>query len=190
MKSNKAGILMISMILLVGVKSSSYMESFEHQIARLAQAEIEMCNQTTDCERNPFRVCVPCHPEDGCNDPLKQGQCIHKDLFPLYWLEIAGTFVLSMIMALCTMAGIGGGGVTVPLIQNLFQFSLKKAIALSGFSIFVCSVTRFIVNFKQKHPEKNTVSLDYGLATVMNPTVLMGSFIGVIFNTWFPDLVI
>lgn len=89
------------------------------------------------------------------------------------------------------MAGIGGGGVTVPLIQALFQFSLKRSIALSGFSIFICSVTRFIVNYKQKHPEKkDCVSLDYSLATVMNPTVLMGSFIGVIFNTWFPDLLI
>ena len=68
---------------------------------------------------------------------------------------------------------------------------MKKAIALSGFSIFICSITRFVVNFKQKHPEKKeSVSLDYGLATVMNPTVLMGSFIGVIFNTWFPDLLI
>jgi len=34
----------------------------------------------------------------------------------LYWLELGGTVTLTFIMALCTMAGIGGGGVTVPLI--------------------------------------------------------------------------
>jgi uncharacterized membrane protein YfcA len=55
----------------------------------------------------------------------------------------------------------------------------------------MCSITRFIINFKQKHPEKKEcVSLDYGLATVMMPTVLMGSFIGVMFNTLLPDLLI
>ncbi len=62
---------------------------------------------------------------------------------------------------------------------------------MSGLSILMCSVTRFIVNFKQKHPEKkDCVSLDYGLAIIMMPTVLMGSFIGVIFNKMLPDLVI
>jgi uncharacterized membrane protein YfcA len=68
---------------------------------------------------------------------------------------------------------------------------LKRSIALSGFSILACSIARFIVNFRQKHPEKKTSCvLDYGLATVMMPTVLMGSFIGVMFNTALPDLII
>ena len=47
------------------------------------------------------------------------------------------------------------------------------------------------MDLKQRHPEKkDKVSLDYGLATVMCPTVLMGSFIGVIFNGLLPDLII
>ena len=94
-------------------------------------------------------------------------------------------------MALATMAGIGGGGVVVFLIMALFDFSLKKSIALSGFSICTCSITRYIVNYKQKHPEKtNCVVIDYTLASVMMPNVLAGSFIGVTFNTILPDLLI
>jgi hypothetical protein len=42
-----------------------------------------------------------------------------------------------------------------------------------------------------RHPEKKTcVALDYGLASVMMPTVLMGSFIGVWFNIMLPDIAI
>jgi hypothetical protein len=42
-----------------------------------------------------------------------------------------------------------------------------------------------------RHPEKKTnVALDYSLASVMMPTVLMGSFIGVIFNIMLPDMII
>lgn len=106
-------------------------------------------------------------------------------------MDAVGTFVLIVIMALATMGGIGGGGVVVLLIQRLLYFSLKESIALSGFSIFTCAVTRYIITLDQRHPEKKTnVALDYGLASVMMPTVLMGSFIGVWFNIMLPDMAI
>jgi hypothetical protein len=40
------------------------------------------------------------------------------------------------------------------------------------------------------HPEKQAVAIDYGLAIIMLPTVMMGSFIGVIMNAAMPDLVL
>lgn len=63
-------------------------------------------------------------------------------------MDVIGTFILIVIMALATMGGIGGGGVVVLIIQTLLYFELKEAIALSGFSIFTCSVTRFFITFK------------------------------------------
>ena len=46
------------------------------------------------------------------------GVCVHKDLFsPFLTMDVVGTFVLIVIMALATMGGIGGGGVVVLLIQ-------------------------------------------------------------------------
>lgn len=88
------------------------------------------------------------------------------------------------------MAGIGGGGIVIPLLMILFGFDTKSAISISGFSILLCSVVRFVVNFKQMHPEKNTVVIDYGLATVMLPTVLTGSLIGVFLNVMLPPLIL
>jgi uncharacterized membrane protein YfcA len=93
-------------------------------------------------------------------------------------------------MMLCTLAGIGGGGVVVPLLSVFFSFEFKEATAISGFSILTCSIARFLYNFKQMHPEKKAVSIDYGLAIVMLPTVMMGSFIGVIMNAMLPDLIL
>ena len=75
-----------------------------------------MCNISSDCERNPFEICVECLPEDKCNDPVNQGKCVHKALFPMFSIEIVGTLILQFFMALCIMSGIGGGGVTMPLI--------------------------------------------------------------------------
>jgi uncharacterized membrane protein YfcA len=105
-------------------------------------------------------------------------------------MEIVGLIVLSILMMLCTVAGIGGGGITVPLLEVFFTFEFKEATAISGISILICSIARYIYNFKQKHPEKNAVAIDYGLAIVMLPTVMMGSFIGVIMNAAMPDLIL
>jgi len=106
-------------------------------------------------------------------------------------MDVIGTFILIVMMMLATMGGIGGGGVVVFLIQYLLYFNLGEAIALSQFSIFTCSVMRYFLTSDKKHPEKKTcVALDYGLATVMMPTVLMGSFVGVWINIILPDIAI
>jgi uncharacterized membrane protein YfcA len=98
--------------------------------------------------------------------------------------------IISVIMALSVMAGIGGGGIVVPLCMMFFNFGTKEAIPLSGFSIFACSLLRFIMNINSKHPEKDAVAIDYNLAIVMLPTVLMGSLIGVFINVMFPSLML
>ena len=93
-------------------------------------------------------------------------------------------------MALSTIAGIGGGGVVTPMCMTFFVFGTKKAIAISGFSILVCSFVKFFMSLRSKHPKKDTVLIDYGLATVMLPTVLMGSLTGVLVNVMLPALLL
>jgi len=50
---------------------------------------------------------------------------------------------------------------------------------------------RYYSVLSKKHPEKKTtVALDYSLVSIMMPTVLVGSFLGVWFNIMMPDFVI
>jgi uncharacterized membrane protein YfcA len=50
---------------------------------------------------------------------------------------------------------------------------------------------RYISVLSKMHPEKKTtVALDYSLVSIMMPTVLVGSFLGVWFNIMMPDFVI
>lgn len=42
----------------------------------------------------------------------------------------------------------------------------------------------------EKHPEKDAVIIDYGLATIMLPAVMMGSMIGVLANQALPGLIL
>lgn len=68
---------------------------------------------------------------------------------------------------------------------------MKKAIAISSFSIFVGTLTRFFYNWGERHPEKpNMGALDYGLSNVMMPLTLIGTQVGAIVYLVCPVLVI
>ena len=106
---------------------------------------------------------------------------MHKKAMPQEPIEIVGTVVLTILMALSVMSGIGGGGIIVPLLMAFYNLETKEAIAISGFTILVGSITRYIVTLKERHPDKDATAIEYGLSNVMLPTVLVGSITGVIF---------
>lgn len=108
----------------------------------------------------------------------------------MFGTEFTGTLLISLIMGLCIVAGVGGGTAVVLLIMIFFKFKTKKSIAISGFSILLCSIARFILMINEKHPEKEAVAIDYGLATLIFPIVSVGNFIGVIFNVMAPPLLL
>lgn len=94
-------------------------------------------------------------------------------------------------MALCVVAGIGGGGIAVALVIAFFKFTTKPAVAISSFSILVNAIMRYAYNWRTKHPSKHgMVLIDYSLATIMSPTTLAGSQIGSIVLKVFPALYI
>ena len=121
----------------------------------------------------------------------KEGICDHKDVFPIYGLEVGGLIVFSVVMALANVAGIGGGGIAIPILIAFFYFTTKTAIAISSFSIFLTTFARFIMNFKEKHPDKlNVVVIDYDLVCIMMPTNLAGAQIGALILVVFPSIII
>eukprot|EP00347_Sterkiella_histriomuscorum_P009630 403340471 len=118
------------------------------------------------------------------------GVCVHKGVFPILGLELIGLILLCGIMTLSTMAGVGGGGVVIPFCMTFFTFQTKNAIAMSGFTILTCSIVKFVYGLNEHHPEKDAVIIDYSLATIMLPVVMMGSMIGVLLNIMFPSLLL
>lgn len=145
---------------------------------RLLSGDDDSCIADTDCNNNPFYVCVDLF-------------CEHKQVFPQESLELVGVFVFGFIMALCTVAGIGGGGIAISMLIAFFKFDTKPAVAVSSFSILICTTMRFFYNFKTMNPEKPYMNvLDYSLAAIMMPTTLAGSQIGGFVLLIFPALYI
>ena len=112
-------------------------------------------------------------------------------MFPIYERELAGIVIIPLLLSLFSIAGLGGGGIVIPLTMMLFVFDTKNAIAISNFTIFICSATRYIYTLDKKHPEKKEyVLIDYNIAIVMLPTIMMGSLTGVFLNIILPAVVL
>ena len=84
----------------------------------------------------------------------KEKYCGHKGVFPIETREYYGLVAFAAFMALANLAGVGGGGVAIPMIMIFFKFETKEAVACSTFTILWCSLARFFLNYKGKHPEK------------------------------------
>lgn len=140
-----------------------------------------------DCEKSVSAFYV-CNEHDDYNHKI----CEHKPLWPLKPIEWAGTILFALIMLLSNVAGIGGGGIAIPMIQIFFGWEdLKKAIAISSFSICCASFGRMFFNWKDKHPEKpSMVAIDYGLTNVMMPLALIGTQVGAFLYLVLPALFI
>jgi hypothetical protein len=136
----------------------------------------DSCTTDADCKTDDWIYC-------------ESGTCQHKELFPLYNLEIGGTIVLTLLMALAVMSGIGGGGIIVPLLEVFYKLDIKNAVACSGFTILTGSITRYLITLKERHPDKDATCIDYGATNVMLPAVLVGSTLGVFFNLIFPKII-
>ena len=80
----------------------------------------------------------------------------------------------------------------IPVTLYLFGFDLKSAIALSNSSVAVASIIRFLQNLPKSHPlkEGNGVLVDYTLATIMLPAIVVGVIAGGIVNKVFPSVIL
>lgn len=98
--------------------------------------------------------------------------------------------VLGVTISLCNAAGIGGGGIIVTVGITLFHFTPKEAVAISNTTIFFGCLTRYIRNFKNKHPLKDATAIDYGIVTAQLPLVMLGTFVGVEVQQILPETLV
>jgi uncharacterized membrane protein YfcA len=87
--------------------------------------------------------------------------------------------------------GLGGGGVIIPISLAFYKFDTRESIAMSNVSVFFSSLVRFLLIMKKRHPLKGFgVLVDYNIATLMLPSIMVGATCGVIFNLILPEIVI
>ncbi|KAG9156488.1 hypothetical protein Leryth_025154 [Lithospermum erythrorhizon] len=87
--------------------------------------------------------------------------------------------------------GIGGGGLFVPILTIIAGFDLKKASGFSAFMVTGGSIANVIYNmFIKRRGNGSNRLIDYDIALLSEPFMLLGVSIGVICNTMFPEWLI
>ena len=100
------------------------------------------------------------------------------------------SFLCWVITSLSVAAGIGGGGLLVPLYSIVLALGPKLAVPVSKATIFGVAVGNLPFIITQRHPDANRPLIDYNIVTLMQPGVLLGVVMGVLLNLLLPEIAI
>ncbi|KAG9142078.1 hypothetical protein Leryth_016295, partial [Lithospermum erythrorhizon] len=103
------------------------------------------------------------------------------------WQIIVGSIIGFLGAAFGSVGGVGGGGIFVPMLTLIIGFDAKSATAISKCMIMGGAASTVYYNLKLRHPTLDMPIIDYDLAVLIQPMLMMGISIGVAFNVVFAD---
>ncbi|XP_057427129.1 sulfite exporter TauE/SafE family protein 4-like [Lotus japonicus] len=110
---------------------------------------------------------------------------VWPELKPSWKLVLAS--VIGFLGSACgTVGGVGGGGIFVPMLNLVLGFDTKSAAALSKCMIMGASASSVWYNLRVPHPTKEVPILDYDLALLFQPMLMLGITVGVTLSVVFP----
>ncbi|KAJ3698886.1 hypothetical protein LUZ61_002591 [Rhynchospora tenuis] len=105
----------------------------------------------------------------------------------LGWRIVLGSLIGFFGAAFGSVGGVGGGGIYVPMLTLIIGFDAKSSTAISKCMIMGAAASTVYYNLKLRHPTLDMPIIDYDLALLIQPMLMLGISIGVIFNVIFPD---
>ncbi|KAG4382704.1 hypothetical protein GLYMA_14G142300v4 [Glycine max] len=103
------------------------------------------------------------------------------------WQIILGTIVGFFGAAFGSVGGVGGGGIFVPMLSLIIGFDAKSSTAISKCMIMGAALSTVYYNLNLRHPTLDLPIIDYDLALLIQPMLMLGISIGVAFNVVVAD---
>jgi len=103
---------------------------------------------------------------------------------------IVSTVLVLVLGSLAAGAGIGGGGLFVPIYMVLLGAGPKGAVPLSKATILGGAVGNFLSLGPARHPKAKRPLIDYESSTFMQSGELLGVVFGVLLNNLLPAVII
>lgn len=105
--------------------------------------------------------------------------------------EIIYSIVIFCCNIIASAAGLGGGGLNLPLFLVLFKFEYNNAVVLSLCTVFGNISAQILINFSKRHPLKQSRPLIYwDVLLTMLPAQISGANLGVIIAAILPSTVL
>ncbi|GMY34174.1 sulfite exporter TauE/SafE family protein 3-like isoform X2 [Fagus crenata] len=106
------------------------------------------------------------------------------------WKIVVGAMIGFFGAAFGSVGGVGGGGIFVPMLTLIIGFDQKSSTAISKCMIMGGAAATVFYNLRQRHPTLELPLIDYDLALLFQPMLVLGISIGVSFNVIFADWMI
>ncbi|XP_039060322.1 sulfite exporter TauE/SafE family protein 3-like isoform X4 [Hibiscus syriacus] len=106
------------------------------------------------------------------------------------WKIVVGSILGFLGAAFGSVGGVGGGGIFVPMLALIIGFDPKSSTAISKCMITGAAVATVCYNIRQRHPTLELPLIDYDLALLFQPMLVLGISVGVGFNVIFADWMI
>lgn len=103
------------------------------------------------------------------------------------WQIVVGSIIGFFGAAFGSVGGVGGGGIYVPMLTLIIGFDPKSATAISKCMIMGAAASTVYYNLKLRHPTIDMPIIDYDLAVLIQPMLMLGISVGVAFNVVFAD---
>ncbi|XP_055828772.1 sulfite exporter TauE/SafE family protein 3-like [Solanum dulcamara] len=103
------------------------------------------------------------------------------------WRVIVGSVIGFFGAAFGSVGGVGGGGIFVPVLTLIIGFDPKTSTAISKCMITGAAGTTVYYCVKLRHPSLDLPIIDYDLALLFQPMLLLGISIGVVLNVLFAE---
>ncbi|KAH0793060.1 sulfite exporter TauE/safE family protein [Histomonas meleagridis] len=141
----------------------------------------QFCATTDQCHKyDPHFYC-------RFNKKYQQNICNYEPLLhPWDTRLIIGMICVFIAGIFVSGAGIGGGGLFVPILILVVEFPSEYSIPTSKALIFGGSLAVTIFNLRKRHPFYDRPLINYNVACCIEPISWLGTILGVIFNSVIP----
>ncbi|PON88445.1 Transmembrane protein TauE-like [Trema orientale] len=106
------------------------------------------------------------------------------------WKIVLGGIIGFLGAAFGSVGGVGGGGIFVPMLTLIIGFDEKSSTAISKCMVVGGAAATVFYNLRQRHPTLELPIIDYDLALLFQPMLILGISIGVSFNVILADWMI
>ena len=136
------------------------------------------------------------------NSTAASSEVLPTPIFPLSPLpipptlmDITGVILIMSLTVLANAGGLGGGGTLTPFMMIFLKLNIFECVPLANVFGLIAATTRFIVNYRQKHPNprkaaKGKLSIEYELVQLTMPILYLGTLIGVMVGTMLSEVVL
>merc|ERR1719329_1766954 len=125
------------------------------------------------------------------NSVCVAGECVAAPLFANIGADVIAAVLAFFIAGFSLAAGVGGGGLFVPLLMAVLSFTPTVATATSQAMLAGGSLAALFYNLRQSHPDfKDRPLIDFELALIMAPALMSGAQLGSIIHDLAPSAIL